>query len=89
MSTKHCNFFDLFSFHKKAPRRTRSFLPFVGSLSKSVFGDAAMEDVKILASHRNSLTKTSMNVVTALQKQNGQMTSLMATSNKRMDNLQR
>ena len=87
---KTLNFFrSVIPYHKKAPkRRTRSLLPFVGSLSKSLFGTATMEDVNILASHINSLTKTSMNVINALQKQNGQMTSFMATSNKRMDNLQ-
>lgn len=76
-------------YHKIEPRRkTRSLLPFVGSLSKSLFGTATMDDVNILASHINALTKTSNNIVNALQKHNEHITSFMSTSNKRMDNLQ-
>lgn len=76
-------------FHKnQSKRKTRSLLPFVGSLSKSLFGTATMDDVNILASHINTLTQTSNNIVNALQKHSEHMTSYMATTNKRMDNLQ-
>lgn len=47
-----------------------------------------MDDVNILASHINALTKTLDNIVNALQKHNEHMTLFMSTANKRMDNLQ-
>lgn len=62
--------------------------PFDGSLSLSLFGTATMDDVNISASHINALTKTSNNIVNALQKHNEYMTSFMSTANKRMDYLQ-
>lgn len=62
--------------------------PFDGSLSLSLFGTATMDDVNISASHINALTKTSNNIVNALQKHNEHMTSFMSTANKRMDYLQ-
>lgn len=62
--------------------------PFDGSLSLSLFGTATMDDVNISASHINALTKTSNNIVNALQKHNEHVTSFMSTANKRMDYLQ-
>lgn len=69
-------------------RKTWSLLPFVGYLSKSLFGTATMDDVNISASHINALTKTSNNIIYALQKHNEHMTSFMSTATKRMDYLQ-
>lgn len=62
--------------------------PFDGSLSLSLFGTATMDDVNISASHIDALTKTSNNIVNALQKHNEHVTSFMSTANKRMDYLQ-
>lgn len=71
-------------YHKIEPRRkTRSLLPFVGYLSKSLFVTATMDDVNI-----NALTKTSNNIIYALQKHNEHMPSFVSTANKRMDYLQ-
>lgn len=42
-------------YHKNQSKsKTRSLLPFVGSLSKSLFGTATMDDVNILASYINA-----------------------------------
>ncbi|CAC5362515.1 unnamed protein product [Mytilus coruscus] len=38
-------------------RKSRALLPFIGSLSKSFFGTAAMDDVNLLANHINKLVK--------------------------------
>lgn len=62
--------------------------PFDGSLSLSLFGTATMDDVNISASQIDALTKTSNNIVNALQKHNEHVTSFMSTANKRMDYLQ-
>ena len=77
-------------YHKvnKSKRQRRSLLPFIGSLSKGLFGTATMDDVNILASHINSLTKTTENIAHALKLHGSHMSSYMATANKRMDNLQ-
>lgn len=81
---------NVIPFHKsnKSKKQPRALLPFIGSLSKGLFGTATMDDVNILASHINSLTKTTQNIANALKQHGAHMSSYMATANKRMDNLQ-
>ena len=66
-------------YHKvnKSKRQRRSLLPFIGSLSKGLFGTATMDDVNILASHINSLTKTTENIAHALQLHGSHMSSYL------------
>lgn len=45
----------------------RALLSFVGSLSKSLFGTATMDDVNILARHINQLTRTTILISKTLQ----------------------
>lgn len=70
-------------YDKIEPRRkTRSLLPFVGYLSKSLFVTATMDDVNISAPQINALTKTSNNIIYALQKHNEHMPSFVSTATK-------
>lgn len=82
---------NVIPFHKsdKSKKQRRALLPFIGSLYKGLFGTATMDDVNILASHINSLTKTTINMANALKQHTSHMSSYMATANKRMDNLQK
>lgn len=69
-------------YHKIEPRRkTRSLLPFVGYVSKSLYVTATMDDVNISAPQINALTKTSNNIIYALQKHNEHMPSFVSTAN--------
>lgn len=47
-------------------RSRRSLLPFIGKLSKSIFGTATTEDVEMLAKHINALNKLSRTMVKKL-----------------------
>ena len=69
--------------------QTRSLLPFVGSLSKSLFGTATMDDVNILASHINMLTRHTNDMTRALVQHNDHLSSFMKLSDSRMNNLKR
>lgn len=44
----------------KTMKAKRAILSFVGSLSKTLFGTATMDDVNILARHINQLTRTTL-----------------------------
>lgn len=66
----------------------RALLPFIGSLSKSFFGTATMDDVNLLASHLNALQKQSIKMANALSQHGSHLSSYMTTSNRRMDNIQ-
>ena len=50
-----------------AHRGYRSFLPFIGSLSKTLFGTATMDDVNLLATHINALNSRTRQLATAMQ----------------------
>ena len=47
-------------------RSMRSLLPFIGKLSKGLFGTATMDDVNILVNHRNKLNKMTTGLAKAL-----------------------
>ena len=67
-------------------RKTRSLLPFIGSLSKTLFNTATiyMDDVNILASHANQLIRQSSKISHALYSQNKQISSYMTLTNNRI-----
>ena len=52
--------------------------PFVGSLSKRIFGTAAMDDVHILACHINALNRKTENKTKALQPHGVDLSSFMS-----------
>ena len=68
-------------------RKTRSLLPFIGSLSKTLFNTATMDDVNILASHVNQLIRQTSKISRALYSQNKQISSYMTLTNNRITNL--
>lgn len=68
-------------------RSKRSLLPFIGTLSKGLFGTATMDDVNILARHMNQLSKVSIQLSKALSQHEDHMSSYISAANERMDNL--
>lgn len=68
-------------------RSKRSLLPFVGKLSKGLFGTATMDDVNILASHINKLTKLNIGLSATLSQHEEHLSSYITAANSRMDNL--
>ena len=72
---------------KASNRKTRSLLPFIGSLSKTLFNTATMDDVNILASHVNQLIRQSSKISHALYSQNNKISSFMTLTNNRITNL--
>ena len=71
----------------KMGRRRRSLLPFIGQLSKSIFGTATSEDVNMLARHINSITRKTNKILNSLEQHGNHLSSFMQTANNRMDNL--
>ena len=71
--------------HKSRSRR--SLLPFIGKLSKGLFGTATMDDVNILANHMNKLTAFNEKLSKTLTQQANHLSSYMSSANHRMDNL--
>lgn len=69
-------------------RKKKSLLPFVGDLSKSLFGTATMEDVNILKQHVNSLIKNNLQVTKFIKMQSHQLSSYMTAAENRFDNIQ-
>jgi hypothetical protein len=65
----------------------RALLPFVGDLSKSIFGIATENDVRVLAGHINALTRQQNKVVRALARHGGDVSSYINQVDDRMDNL--
>lgn len=68
-------------------RQSRSLLPFIGSLSKSIFGTATMDDVNILAGHINALNHKTERLAVALQQHGAHLSSFISLTDKRMKNL--
>lgn len=68
-------------------RGKRSILPFIGQLSKPLFGTATIEDVEILAKHMNVLTRKTMKIVDALEQHQSHLSSYISSANRRMDYL--
>jgi hypothetical protein len=64
-----------------------ALLPFVGDLSKSIFGIATENDVRVLAGHINALTRQQKKVVRALARHGGDLSSYINQVGDRMDNL--
>ena len=71
----------------KWSRSRRSLLPFLGDLSKTLFGTATVEDVNTLARHINALTKRSRSMATLLAQHEDGLSSYITSANNRMDSL--
>ena len=72
---------------KSNKRKQRSLLPFIGSLSKSLFGTATLDDVNILASHINALNRETNKIAVALKQHGEHLSSFITIADKRMNNL--
>lgn len=68
-------------------RSKRSLLPFLGKLSRGLFGTATVDDVNVLANHMNKLNKMASGLAKALTQHENHLSSFIQTANKRMDNL--
>ena len=68
-------------------RSARSLLPFIGHLSKSLFGLATEKDIDTLAKHINALTRRTEGLSEVLSQHGTHFSSYIKASNKRMDNL--
>lgn len=73
--------------HHIKGRGKRSLLPFLGQISKNLFGVATVDDVNTLARHINELTRRTMKITNSLEQHGSHMSSFMSKANKRMDNL--
>ena len=70
-------------------KKARAFLPFIGSLSRSLFGTATIEDVQILASHVNVLNSRTRNFAKTLQHSEERLSSFMTVVDTKTSNLLR
>ena len=68
-------------------RTTRSVLPFVEDLSKTLFGTATWDDVQLLAKHINALNKLTRNVVKSVQQHEDNMSSYLKTVDETITNI--
>ena len=66
-------------------RNQRALLPFIGSLSKSLFGTASASDIQLLQDHINELIKDQNTLKNNFQEHTTDMTSYMKTVNDRVD----
>lgn len=68
-------------------RSRRSLLPFIGDLSKSLFGTATFNDVQRLASHINALNRFTRNMAHSIQQHDDKMSSYMHAVDNRINNI--
>lgn len=68
-------------------RDGRSLLPFIGSMSKGIFGLATMSDVHLLARHINELNKRYRVMTNVLQQHGSHFSSFMTLIDNRTNNL--
>lgn len=68
-------------------RKTRAILSFVGSLSKTLFGTATIDDVNLLAAHINQLIKRDRKMSHVLEQHGSHISSFMKLANHRMQTL--
>ncbi|CAG2232505.1 unnamed protein product [Mytilus edulis] len=68
-------------------RSIRSFLPFIGSLAKGLFGTATMSDVNLLARHINALNKRTELLTDVLHQHGDHLSSYMSVMDNRTTNL--
>ena len=71
----------------KNKRKTRSLLPFIGSLSKGLFGTATMDDVNMLAGHINELNRRTSKLALAMEQHGKRLSSFMSLMDNRTSNL--
>ena len=68
-------------------RRRRSVLPFIGDISRSIFGTATVKDVERMARHINSLNRISTKLIKSVEQHENDLSSFMTASDERMNNI--
>ena len=68
-------------------RSKRSLLPFLGKISRGLFGTATVDDINVLAGHINKLNKMALGLSRALTQHEDHLSSVIKTVYERMDNL--
>lgn len=69
---------------KPSIKTKRAILGFIGSLSRTLFGTATIDDVNILAKHINALTSTTYEISKAIAKHADHDSSYLASVDKRI-----
>lgn len=72
--------------HSNPSRSRRSLLPFIGDITKSLFGIATTSDLQNVANHVNALQKAHIALNTKFNHEAELLTSFMATTNDRFNN---
>ena len=72
---------------KRQSRRRRSLLPFIGRISKSLFGTATSDDVQMLANHVNALNRLTRTMAHSMQQHDNNLASYMHTMDNRVANI--
>lgn len=67
-------------------RSRRSLLPFIGSLSKTLFGTATSGDLELVARHVNRLQKAHIRLSNEFHHESQLLASFMSTTNDRLNN---
>ncbi|CAC5369234.1 unnamed protein product [Mytilus coruscus] len=68
-------------------RTRRGLFDFIGSISKSLFGTATVDDVRNLARHINVIAKHNNKLAAAMAKHDEMLTSYMTQTDKRFENV--
>ena len=66
----------------------RSLLPFIGQLAGTLFGTATEEDVRVLASHVQAISKSQSDLLSGFQTHMQRMSSFMSLTKSQFDNLE-
>jgi len=74
-------------FQENSRRPTRALLPFIGSISKVLFGTSTNHDLAELRSHVTRLAATSSDAINIFQRSQNAMSSVMVVSNQRFDDV--
>jgi hypothetical protein len=67
-------------------KRKRSLLPFIGRLSSSLFGTASEDDVRLVESHVQAISKSQSGLLSGFQRHTQLMSSFISLSQERMNN---
>lgn len=75
------------NFQKIFKEILKTILPFIGSLSRSLFGTATIEDVQLLARHVNALNARTTKFALAMLQYDAHLSSFISIVNNRTTNL--
>ncbi|KAK3099326.1 hypothetical protein FSP39_002667 [Pinctada imbricata] len=70
-------------------RQGRALLPFIGTLSRGLFGLATMDDINVMAGHINAIAASTNKLSAALVQHGKHLSSFMTLTDKRFDNIKK